>query len=138
MLILKPRKIKAIRQLTIVKPIIPTVYPTLEDAWITGLTDSEGCFHVMFRKTTNSFVIGYHLNQKGDSNKLVLECIRDLFGVGAVRPHYKAYNWAFIISGLRPCSMVQAYLEKYRLLSKKRYSFEKWQKILLALKAKKH
>ena len=51
LLIMKPRKRKAIRPLIIVDKLSRTVLPTLKDAWIAGFTDSEGCFHVSFKAT---------------------------------------------------------------------------------------
>nr|YP_025763.1 putative site-specific DNA endonuclease [Tupiella akineta]AAQ18720.1 putative site-specific DNA endonuclease [Tupiella akineta] len=131
-----PRKRKAIRPLTIVDKLPHTVLPTLEDAWITSLTDSEGCFHVRF--SPSGYVIESHLNQKSELNMPILKYIKDLFGSGTIKPHHELNNWVWLVSGLKPCFSIQAYFKKYPLLSKKRLSFEKWRIIAIAIKAKKH
>jgi LAGLIDADG endonuclease len=140
LLIAKPRKRKAIRTVAYVEGLSHMVQPSLKDAWITGFTDSEGCFHVSFVSINNIFYIriSYILSQKGESNKPTLEHIKCLFGAGVVGPHSKPNNWTFIISGVTPCFVIYDYFAEFPLKSKKAHSFEKWQKIHLTFKAGKH
>ena len=136
LLILKPRKRKAIRTLTIVDKLPQTVLPTLSDAWITGFTDSEGCFHAGF--PTNGYTIQFILSQKGDENKPILEHIQKLFGNGVVKPHHEPNNWLWVVSGIKACFLLRPYFERFPLFSKKRSSFEKWLFIASAIQAKNH
>lgn len=134
--VLKPRKIKSIRTLSIVKPSNNTVLPTLEDAWIAGFTDAEGCFHVSFKKS-GGFLICYQLSQKHTANKGILKHIRNLFGQGVIVGHSND-NWVLKIASLPRCSAVFPYFEKFTLLSKKALSYEKWKVIYQAIKEGLH
>lgn len=80
------------RPLPAIVPILNTVLPTLQQAWLAGFTDSEGCFTVSLLGNSNAFRIRYILSQKWDENKPVLLHIVSLLEVGAVELHSKAQN----------------------------------------------
>jgi hypothetical protein len=63
------------------------IKPTLNDAWLSGFTDAEGCFNVKIEKRSNTVtgfrvMLRYILDQK-NSQYLFLQ-LRDLFYYGAV------------------------------------------------------
>ena len=73
---------------------------TLNDNWLIGFVDAEGCFHVSFIKNSNnSFRILFDLAQKGEENKkMILDKLPLLFGVGVVNKHYHENNWNYRVS----------------------------------------
>lgn len=62
--------------------------PVVEDAYVVGLTDGEGCFYVQVRKAS-AYRVGYtvHLHfhiKMQEQDKPLLEKIRNTLGCGAV------------------------------------------------------
>jgi hypothetical protein len=74
-----------VRYGTVIVPKPDTVWPTLDDCWILGFTDAEGCFHCSLSNHTNAFHFSFSLGQKWASNAVILEHMASLFGVGTVR-----------------------------------------------------
>ena len=63
------------------------IKPTLNDAWLLGFTDAEGCFNVKIEKRSNTVtgfrvMLRFILDQQ-NSQYLFLQ-LRDLFSYGAV------------------------------------------------------
>lgn len=102
---------------------------TLQDAWLSGFTDAEGCFNVSI--TANSrYTLGhvikmrYLLDQK-DSVKLNKVC--ELFGFGKVTLRSGTDNvYRYTVTGFKPLNDVIAYFKLFSLKTKKALSFEKW------------
>lgn len=100
-------------------PLSITVMPTLQQAWIQGLTDSEGCFTVSLLGNSNAFRIRLIFSQKWDENQHILIHIGLLFGVGTVVPHSNVWNWELRINGLSNCTAVFDYFARFPLKTKK-------------------
>lgn len=79
-------------RLPAILPIFSTVLPTLQDVWLLGFTDSEGCFTVSLLSNSVAFRIRFILSQKWDDNRVVLLHIISLLGVGDLVAHSKALN----------------------------------------------
>ena len=102
---------------------------TLQDAWLCGFTDAEGCFNVSI--TSNArYVLGhvikmrYILDQKDSS---ILHSIRDLFGFGKVIVRPKTDEvYRYTATGFKSLTDVISYFEVFPLLTKKGHSFDKW------------
>ena len=64
----------------IIKPFDKTKPITLNDSWLTGFVDAEGCFHAsLIKNKKNSFRIIFDIRQKGlDNKQIVLEKCRKL------------------------------------------------------------
>ena len=61
---------------------------TLNDTWLMGFIDAEGCFYAGFSLKKNSFKLLFDLAQKGTDNKeIVLKKLVQLFKVGVVNKH---------------------------------------------------
>jgi len=74
----------------IIEPYHFTKEITLNDTWLLGFVEAEGCFHAGFPlKRKNSYNLLFDLAQKGAENKeLVLDKFIQLFRVGVVNKHY--------------------------------------------------
>ena len=106
-----------------------SVSVTLQDAWLSGFTDAEGCFNVSI--TSNArYALGhvikmrYLLDQK-DSTILLI--IRNLFGFGKVTLRSKTNGvYRYTATGFKSMNDVISYFKVFPLLTKKALSFDKW------------
>jgi hypothetical protein len=102
---------------------------TLQDAWLSGFTDAEGCFNVSI--TSNArYALGhvikmrYLLDQKDSS---ILLIIRNLFGFGKVTLRSKTGGvYRYTATGFKSMNDVISYYKVFPLLTKKAQSFDKW------------
>jgi hypothetical protein len=115
-----------------------TVLPTLQDGWLQGLTDAEGSFSVSLLSNSVAFRYRYLLCQKWDDNKIILQHIVNLFGVGSVKPHSIPLHWEIRINGLSNCQKLFPYFAAYPLKSKKRLSYGKFVAMHTRLTNKDH
>jgi hypothetical protein len=102
---------------------------TLNDAWLSGFTDAEGCFNVSI--TSNArYALGhvvkmrYLLDQK---DNFILYIIQDLFGFGKVTLRSKTNGvYRYTATGFKSMNDVISYFNHFPLLTKKAKSFDKW------------
>ena len=118
------------------------VKPNLNDAWLSGFTDAEGCFNVAIQQRLHT-VTGYRvvlkfiLDQK--NAELTLQQIKDLFGFGQVnlrketKEVYRYHNNSF--KGL---VLVRDYFLLFPLKTKKFHSFKKWLEVYTMVLNKEH
>lgn len=108
--------------------------PGLNDAWLSGFTDGEGCFSVSKLKTF--FIAIYNINQKYLVNKYVLEHILNMLReiinikkqVGSIYKHSNKSNNVFEIriGSIEACSKLRLYFNKYPLKSYKLEVYKDW------------
>ena len=128
----------------IIYPILETCLPSLNDFWLSGFTDAEGCFHVRLQLKNNSFVILYDLTQKWDINKPVLDHVLSIFSknfkkpVGHVVKHSINNFWSLQIRGISNCYSIFNYFDMFQLKSKKKNSYIKWKYLYKCLQNKDH
>lgn len=102
---------------------------TLQDAWLSGFTDAEGCFNVSI--TANSrYTLGhvikmrYILDQK---DCVILNKVYELFGFGKVTLRSKTDNvYRYTATGFKALNNVIEYFKLHPLQTKKASSFSKW------------
>lgn len=123
------------------------ILPTLNDTWLLGFTDSEGCFTCsILNNNDNAYRVRYILTQKYDINKYVLEHILLLFNnyyndnisIGSIIPHSKKNIWELRINGLKNCNKILFYFNKFKLKTIKYNSFIKFKDILNDINNKDH
>lgn len=121
------------------------VLPTLSDAWISGITDSEGCFTASILTNSNhAFRVRYILAQKHLANKSVLNHILWLWNnesrktIGSVVPHYINNVWEVRINGLKNCQYILLYFREFKLKTTKSKSFDLFLDILERIQRKDH
>uniref|UniRef100_UPI0028E0A214 hypothetical protein n=1 Tax=Perenniporia fraxinea TaxID=1350006 RepID=UPI0028E0A214 len=122
--------------ISIAKEMRP-VLPSLQDSWICGFTDSEGCFSTSIR-TKTGFTICYDIAQKHLENKYLLDYLQFLFTVGKVYSHTSKNTYFYRISGLKDLMKIFPYFENHPLRSKKLKSYILWKDIHSKLLKKEH
>ena len=124
-----------------IKLINKPVNITLQDAWLSGFTDAEGCFNVSItsniRYTLNQVIkMRYILDQK---DEIILSKIKDLFQVGKV--NYRSNTdgvYRYTITGIKSISKVISYFNIYPLYTKKSMSYKNWNIIYNMILDKEH
>ena len=102
---------------------------TLQDAWLSGFTDAEGCFNISI--TANSrYTLGhvikmrYILDQK---DSIILNKVYELFGFGKVTLRSGTEDvYRYTATGFKPLNNVIVYFKLHPLKTKKASSFDKW------------
>lgn len=102
---------------------------TLQDAWLSGFTDAEGCFNVSITVNTR-YLLGhvikmrYILDQK---DSFILNNIQNLFGFGKVTLRSETKGvYRYRATGFKSINNVISYFKVFPLLTKKALSFDKW------------
>ena len=129
-------------------PIISTpIKPTLQDSWISGFTDAEGCFNVNITKRTDT-ISGYRvqlrflLDQINAYNEL--NHIRDLFGFGKVISRRETISinqrqvYRYTVNSFLGLGEIVNYFTIFPLKTKKGISFINWCKIYNMVINKQH
>lgn len=121
------------------------VLPLLNNSWLSGFIDAEGCFNVTILKR-KSMILGYQvklrfmIDQKDNlSNMMFIKDQLNLFLTirklkkGIVSTIYRVESNSFI-----KASLIIEYLNKFKLKSKKQESFNKWVVVYELVKKKLH
>ena len=108
------------------------VVPTLNDSWLSGFTDAEGCFTCSFLGNSNAYRFRFLLAQLGEINLVVLKHITSLIG-GIVRPHSKDGVYELTVNGVRNMERLFNYFDTQALHSKKAKSYLIWREINVAI-----
>ena len=100
------------------------ILPSLNNSWLTGFTDAEGCFTVSFLKNSNAFRLRFIISQKGDTNLPILSHLILFFKAGVLEAHSVKSNYSYILIGEKACFNVYDYFYNFPLKTKKAISFE--------------
>lgn len=120
------------------------VLPSLNDYWLSGFTDAEGCFSVSLLSNSNVFRVRYILSQKDTINKYILEHILNLWNkkigrkIGDIYIHSTPNNLELRINGLKNVKEIFEYFDRYPLLTIKRESYIKFKELCLLISEEKH
>ncbi|EKC97180.1 endonuclease (mitochondrion) [Trichosporon asahii var. asahii CBS 8904] len=124
------------------KFVVTPVLPTLNDRWLSGFTDAEGCFNVNITSRLNT-VTGYRvslrflLDQK--NAQITLEYIKNLFGFGKVSLRSGTNQvYRLTIDSFKGLVNVRDYFLIHPLRTKKAISFIKWNEIYTIRLNKEH
>ena len=114
---------------------------SLNNSWLIGFADAEGCFYVGFSLKTNSYALCFDLAQKGkDSKEIVLDKLFQLFKVGKVSKHYHDNIWQYRVNGLADTLVIINYFDSlnFTFLTKKAASYLLWKQIRNSISQKRH
>lgn len=112
-----------------IQVIITAVTVTLQDAWLSGFTDAEGCFNVSVTRNAryalgNVVKMRYILDQKDST---ILLTIQNLFGFGKVTLRTETDGvYRYTATGYKSTNDVISYFKAFPLYTKKAQSFDKW------------
>ena len=118
-------------------PVQKKINPTLDNAWLSGFSDSEGCFTVSIIKrsqTYNQVQVRYILSQKNEF-ELMNSIAKILNGKIFYFKSYGGYNMTVNLSKL---SKTIKYFTKYPLKTKKYIDYLNWLKAYKLVINKKH
>jgi len=111
---------------------------TLDNAWLSGFTDAEGCFtcSAYLSKLTNKYIVTvrYIISQKNDIN--LSEYLAKL--INGYVTHVKSYNGYNTVVNHSKLNIIIKYINKSPLKTKKHISYIKWLKVYSLVKDKKH
>jgi len=113
------------------------IKPSLDNSWLAGFTDGEGCFTCSIGDN-KGFSFNYNIAQKGKNNLEVLKHLVVLFKGGIVSNHFVKDIYEYRIAGVKTCPNIFPYFDKYSLLTKKSLSYLLWKQIHKDLLEKKH
>jgi hypothetical protein len=109
----------------------------LNNAWLCGFTDAEGCFTVSIIKRSenhNQVFVRFILSQQNEF--ILFNLINNLLN-GTIS-YLKSYNGYNLTVNLNNLDIVIKYFNKYSLLTKKLISYKIWLKIYKLVKLKAH
>ena len=111
---------------------------SLDNAWLSGFTDAEGCFtsSVLISKVTGKVIVivRYIISQKEDLQ--FSTCLSNL--IHGYVTHVKSYNGYNTVVNHGKLNKILNYLNKYPLKTKKYRSYLRWLKVYWLVKDKKH
>jgi hypothetical protein len=110
---------------------------SLNDGWLCGFTDAEGCFNISIVKRSEKYTqvfVRYILSQKYE--KEFLDKIAFLLK-GSVS-FLKSYDGYTMTVNLLNLSRIILYFKKFRLRTRKRIIFVRWLKVYEIVKNKEH
>jgi LAGLIDADG endonuclease len=126
------------RNLDIIPPIMNTILPTLNDAWLSGFTDAEGCFSLTLLSNSLAYHLRFILSKKWDINKSIFIHIASLFNVGFISTHSAPNNWQYTVNGVKNTVSIFPYFDQHALQTKKRDSYLLWKELRMQLINKDH
>ena len=130
------------RNISTITPLDVCVNPSIKDAWISGITDAEGCFSCSILSNSSHYRFRFILTQKWEVNKVILEYILSIFNVhlvqGSVVPHTVENVWELRVNGVKNCKGLFSYFDEFSLITKKNNSYLKWKLLHYRLLNKDH
>lgn len=126
------------------KLITKLIKPSLNDSWLSGFTDAEGCFNVnIFKRSATKtggaarVVLRYILDQKNASE--LLDEIRIMFKSGRINLRPKTNNvYRYQLDAFKSIPLLKDYFEHFPLKSKKYSSYLNWLKVFYIVRDKDH
>jgi len=114
----------------------------LDDKWISGFVDGEGCFHVAINKhsdMTNGFqVLPEFTVVQHKRDVQVLHALKSYFGCGVVRTNH-GDRMAYRVRAKKDLLQhIIPFFEKHPLKTKKRLDFQKFRRVVLMMEAGDH
>ena len=105
-----------------------SVKPTLQDGWLAGFCDAEGCFSITIYSNSNRYSIIFDIAQKNIEGQSILYYIQDLFKVGKIYNHSALNVLYYRVNGLNDTKILFNYFDSSHgtLKSKKLKSYLLW------------
>ena len=114
-----------------------SILPSLNNSWLAGFTDGEGCFTCSIGKI-KGFSHNFNISQKWDINIKILKHFCVLFNGGTVSKHSVDNVYEYRIGGIKNSKNVFSYFDTYKLCTKKLMSYTLWKEMYNDLLNKDH
>ena len=115
------------------------VIPSLDDSWVSGFTDAEGCFSVTISTKSNRFRIIFDIAQKDSNYGSELKLFLNLFKVGLIGKHSMGTDiFYYRVNGLSNTKCLFSYFDNHQLRTKKLKSYILWRDLHSRLLNKEH
>lgn len=138
-------------QLNTVKYKPRDILPSLNDSWLAGFTDGEGCFTCSIGKD-KGFSLNFNISLaslshgseaavrlgKWEENIKILEHLCILFNGGTLSKHHADNVYEYRIGGVHNSQKVFPYFDHHTLCSKKAVSYNLWKEMHVDLLNKNH
>ena len=117
----------------------------LDEKWITGFTDGEGCFHISINKIPE-MTLGWQVLPEfrivqHEKNEQLLLKIKEHFGFGEVRVNRRDFHGTrkeFKVRGLDNLNKIVEFFNRNRLMTSKRKDFEIFSEVINLMNEGKH
>ena len=112
---------------------------TLDNYWLAGFTQADGCFHISVVKS-NSHNTGYSVRLEyslKQNDKLPLDLLYKKLQMGNLS-QYNTGIWCYKSTGFKTAFSLINYFEKYNLFSGKYTSYLKFRKVYIMVTEGKH
>jgi hypothetical protein len=111
----------------------------LDNYWLTGFTQANGCFHISIQKskrhiTGYSVRLEYSLKQNDD---FALKLLYNLLKMGNISQDNSGI-WCYKSSGFKTAASLINYFDKYNLFAGKYKDYIKFRKLYIKLTEGKH
>lgn len=132
--------------LNLILPNTNLLTPSLNNAWLSGFIDSEGCFSISINIKTKKYTNKFDLSQKWEINIPTLLKISNLLHgekyqnsiSNKVYKHFEKNCFYIRIHKIEICQSFYFYFNNYPLQSKKKESYFKWKELHIKLLNKEH
>nr|YP_025838.1 intronic ORF at intron 4 of cox1 [Moniliophthora perniciosa]AAQ74282.1 intronic ORF at intron 4 of cox1 [Moniliophthora perniciosa] len=120
---------------------IEPVKISLNDGWLSGFTDAEGCFNVHITKRLAN-TVGFNTKLRfilDQNDKYALEILRDLLKTGFVSQRSEKLNsYRYTSNSLKGFPIIVNYFNLFTLKTIKKEAFQKWTDIYSMMINKEH
>lgn len=122
-----------------IKILPPLNTLSLDNYWLAGFTQADGCFHISIaksktHKTGCSLRLEYSLKQNDD---LPLKLLYNLLNMGNISL-YSSGIWCYKSSGFKTAAYLIDYFDKYPLFAEKYLDYLKFRKVYIMVTEGKH
>jgi hypothetical protein len=122
-----------------IKILPPLNTLSLDNYWLAGFTQADGCFHISIlksktHKTGYSVRLEYSLKQNDD---LPLKLLYNLLNMGNIS-QYSSGIWCYKSSGFKTAASLIDYFDKYNLFAGKYIDYLKFRKVYIMVTEGKH
>lgn len=122
-----------------IKILPPLNNLSLDNYWLAGFTQADGCFHISLpksktHKTGYSVRLEYSLKQKDD---LPLKLLYNILKMGNIS-QYNTGIWCYKSSGFKTAFNLILYFDKYNLFAGKYVDYLKFRKVYIMVTEGKH
>lgn len=123
------------RALGVTSGDFPVALPTLQDGWLAGFIDAEGCFSIALSRDGRR-ALGWRLRPRFmlyQNESEVLDHCRRLLDSGRVRQRSAGQDYTLTLDSHRPLGRLLAYLAAFPLRGAKQLDLDRWRRIWRAL-----